>query len=159
VETKKTVMADNTQVQEVRDRVDALLASKHDELYQKILGSVADVLALDPAKISPSASLIDDLGAESLDFLDLVFRLETDHKVKIPRDGIRLLAQEGLAEGFEQGGVLTPAALDRLRILMPEVTQSRLAPGLKAHQIPNLFTVETFVRLVAWRLTEPGVGS
>jgi acyl carrier protein len=147
-------MTDNSQVQEVRNRVDALLAARHDELYGKVLGCIADVLAIDPGKITPAASLIDDLGAESLDFLDLVFRLETDHKIKIPRDGIRLVAQDGLGEGFEQAGVLTPAALERLRILMPEVAQSRLAPGLRSHQIPNLFTVETFVRLVAWRLAE-----
>jgi acyl carrier protein len=147
-------MTDNSQVQDVRNRVDTLLATRHDELYGKVLGCVADVLAIDPGKITPAASLIDDLGAESLDFLDLVFRLETDHKIKIPRDGIRLVAQDGLGEGFEQAGVLTPAALERLRILMPEVAQARLAPGLKTHQIPNLFTVETFVRLVAWRLAE-----
>jgi acyl carrier protein len=147
-------MTDNSQVQDVRNRVDALLAARHDELYGKVLGCIADVLAIDPGKITPAASLIDDLGAESLDFLDLVFRLETDHKIKIPRDGIRLIAQDGLGEGFEQAGVLTPAALERLRILMPEVAQSRLAPGLRSHQIPNLFTVETFVRLVAWRLAE-----
>jgi len=147
-------MTDNSQVQDVRNQVDALLATRHQELYGKVLGCVADVLAIDPGKITPSASLIDDLGAESLDFLDLVFRLETDHKIKIPRDGIRLVAQDGLGEGFEQAGVLTPAALERLRILMPEVAQARLVPGLKAHQIPNLFTVETFVRLVAWRLAE-----
>jgi acyl carrier protein len=147
-------MTDNSQVQDVRNRVDALLATRHAELYGKVLGCVADVLAIDPGKITPAASLIDDLGAESLDFLDLVFRLETDHKIKIPRDGIRLIAQDGLGEGFEQAGVLTPAALERLRILMPEVAQARLAPGLRSHQIPNLFTVETFVRLVAWRLAE-----
>src|SRR5476651_1696038 len=112
-------MTDNSQVQEARDRTDKVLATKHDELYRHVLACVADVLAVDPSKITPSASVIDDLGAESLDFLDLVFRLETDHKVKIPRDGIRLLAQEGLADGFEQAGVLTPAALERLRVLMP----------------------------------------
>ena len=149
-------MTDNSQVQEVRNRVDGLLAAKHAELYGHVLACVADVLAIDPAKVKPDASLIDDLGAESLDFLDLVFRLETDFKVKIPRDGIRLMAQDGLADGFEQAGVLTPAALERLKILMPEVAQGRLSPGLRSHQLPNLFTVETFVRLVAWRLAETG---
>lgn len=147
-------MTDNSQVQQVRQRVDHVLASRHDELYTHVLACVADVLAIDSAKISPKASLIDDLGAESLDFLDLLFRLETEFKVKIPRDGIRVIAQDGLAEGFEQAGVLTPAALERLKILMPEVDAAKLAPGVKAHQLPNLFTVETFVRLVAWRLAE-----
>jgi len=115
---------------------------------------VADVLAIDPAKVTPDASLIADLGAESLDFLDLVFRLETEYGVKIPRDGIRLAAQDGLADGFDQGGVLTEEALERMRILMPEIPASKLASGLRTHQIPELFTTETFVRLVAWRLAE-----
>ena len=147
-------MTDNSQVQQVRDRVDRLLVTKHDELYQKVRACIADVLAIDPAKVVPDASLIDELGAESLDFLDLVFRLETDYSVKIPRDGIRLVAQDGLAEGFERAGVLTPQALERLRVLMPEVPPARFAPGLRTHQIPNLFTAETFVRLVAWRLAD-----
>ena len=147
-------MTDNSQVQDARNRTDRVLATRHDELYGHVLACVADVLAIDPGKITSSASLIDDLGAESLDFLDLVFRLETDFKVKIPRDGIRVMAQDGLADGFEQAGSLTPAALERLKILMPEVPQARLATGLKSHQLPNLFTVETFVRLVAWRMAD-----
>jgi acyl carrier protein len=147
-------MTDNSQAQQVRARIDNVLAVKHGELYSHVLASVADVLGMDPGKITPGASLIDDLGAESLDFLDLVFRLETDFKIKIPRDGIRVMAQDGLADGFEKAGVLTPEAIERLRILMPEVAQNRLVPGLRSHQLPNLFTVETFVRLVAWRVGE-----
>ncbi len=145
---------DNSQVLQIRALVDQVLATRHDELYNHVLGCVADVLAIDQGSIAPDASLIDDLGAESLDFLDLVFRLETDFHVKIPRDGVRLMAQDGLAEGFEHAGVLTPDALERLRLLMPEVAQDRLLPGLRSDQLPNLFTVETFVRLVAWRLAE-----
>src|SRR5437764_4347719 len=142
-------MTDNSQVQQIRETVDGVLATRHDELFQKVRACVADVLAIDPSKVVPSASLIDDLGAESLDFLDLVFRLETDYGVKIPRDGIRLAAQDGLANGFEQAGVLTPDALERLRVLMPEVPAGRITQGLRTQQIANLFTAETFVRLVA----------
>jgi acyl carrier protein len=139
--------------------VDEAVAARHKELYDHVLACVADVLAVDKASIPPNASLIDDLGAESLDFLDLVFRLETDFHVKIPRDGIRLMAQDGLADGFERAGVLTPEALERLRLLMPEVAQDRLVPGLRSAQLPNLFTVETFVRLLAWRLAESGAAT
>src|SRR6202049_3856674 len=121
-------MADTSQIEQIRERVDRVLATRHDELEEKVRACVAEALAIDPAKVVPSASLIEDLGAESLDFLDLVFRLETEYGVKIPRDGIRLAAQDGLADGFEQGGVLTPDALDRLRTLMPEVAPGRLAP-------------------------------
>jgi acyl carrier protein len=151
-------MTDNSQVQQIRDRVDQVLATRHDDLLQSVRACVADVLAIDTAKVDPTSSLITDLGAESLDFLDLVFRLETEYGVKIPRDGIMMAVQDGLADGFEQGGVLTDAALDRLRVLMPEVPQARLAPGLRTHQVPELFTTETFVRLVAWRLGE-GTGT
>ncbi len=147
-------MTDDSQVQQIRTLVDGVLATRHDELYGQVRQCVADVLAIDPAKVTPEASLIDDLGAESLDFLDLVFQLETEYSVKIPRDGIRVAAQEGLADGFEQGGVLTDAALERLRVLMPEVPAGRIVPGLRTHQIASLFTAETFVRLVAWRLAD-----
>jgi acyl carrier protein len=147
-------MADTTEIRQIRDRVDQVLATRHDELYAKVRSAVADVLAIDPAKIVPGASLIEELGAESLDFLDLVFRLETEYGVKIPRDGILLTARDGFAAGFDEGGVLSNEALDRLRLLMPEVPAERFTPGLRTHQIPNLFTTETFVRLVAWRLAE-----
>ena len=146
------LVTDHSQVEKIRDLVNGVLAQRHDEIFVTVRRYVADVLAIDPAKVTPAASLIDELGAESLDFLDLVFQLETEYGVKIPRDGIRVAAQEGLADGFEQGDVLTPAALERLRLLMPEVPPARLATGLKSHQIASLFTVETFVRLVAWRL-------
>jgi acyl carrier protein len=147
-------MADNTQVHQLRARVDEVLKTRQDQIFATVRACVADVLAIDPAKVTPDASLIADLGAESLDFLDLVFRLETEYGVKIPRDGIRLAAQDGLAEGFDQGGVLTAEALERMRILMPEIPAAKLATGLRTHQIPELFTTETFVRLVAWRLAE-----
>jgi len=147
-------MADNTQVHQLRDRVDEVLKTRQDQIFATVRACVADVLAIDPAKVTPDASLIADLGAESLDFLDLVFRLETEYGVKIPRDGIRLAAQDGLADGFDQGGVLTEDALERMRILMPEIPAAKLASGLRTHQIPELFTTETFVRLVAWRLAE-----
>jgi acyl carrier protein len=145
---------DNSQLLQIRELVDGVLATRRDELSSHVLGCVADVLAIDKDTVAPNASLIEELGAESLDFLDLVFRLETDFRVKIPRDGVRLMAQEGLADGFEHAGVLTPEALDRLRLLMPEVAQNRLAAGLRSDQLPNLFTAETFVRLLAWRLAE-----
>ena len=152
-------MTDNSQVHQVRDRIDHLLVTKRDELCEHVRNTVAEVLAIDPGKVTPGLSLIDDLGAESIDFLDLVFRLETEYGVKIPRDGIRLVAQDGLAGGFERSGVLTAEALERLRVLMPEVPAERLAPGLRSNEIPNLFTVETFVRLVAWRLAETEVAT
>ena len=104
--------------------------------------------------MTAGTSLIDELGAESIDFLDLVFRLEQEFDVKIPRDGLLTAARDGLGTGFDDKGVLSGAALERLRLLMPEVPPDRITPGLRTHQVPGLFTPETFVRLVAWRLSE-----
>src|SRR5262245_50091387 len=132
-------MTDTSHIQQIRERIDGLLATKHDELYAKVRVCVADVLAIDAAKVVPGASLIDELGAESLDFLDLVFRLETEYGVKIPRDGILLAARDGLTDGFDQSGVLSEDALSRLRLLMPEVPADRIQSGLRTHQIPTLF--------------------
>jgi acyl carrier protein len=148
------IMSDTSQVLHIRQIIDKALETRHADIQKSVRACIADVLALDPSKVTPEASLIADLGAESLDFLDLVFRLETEYGVKIPRDGIRLAAQEGLADGFEKAGVLTDEALERMRILMPEVPAAKLAKGLRTHQIPELFTMESFVRLVAWRLAE-----
>ncbi len=147
-------MIDTAGVREIRDRVDDFLTTRHQELYDRVRASIAEALAIDAAKIGPEASLIDDLGAESIDFLDLVFRLETAYGVKIPRDGIMRTAREGLGSSFDQRGVLSDEALERLKILMPEVPADRFAPGLRTEQVPNLFTAETFVRLLAWRLAD-----
>src|SRR6202045_5287062 len=112
-------MADTSQIAQIRERVDRVLATRHDELYERVRACVAEALAIDPAKVVPTASLIEDLGAESLDFLDLVFRLETEYGVKIPRDGILLAARDGLAGGFDERGGLSSDALDRVRLVVP----------------------------------------
>ena len=99
--------------------------------------------------MSPGARLIEDLGAESIDFLDIVFRLERAFKVKIPRGKIVEEARGDLSEAaFEKGGILTEAGLDRLRTFLSEVPPERFKTPLKASDIPRLFTVETFCKMV-----------
>jgi acyl carrier protein len=149
-------MADTSTVSEIRGRVDHLLAARHAELRDRVARTVAEVLAVDATTIDASSSLIDDLGAESIDFLDLVFRLESEFGVKIPRDGILATVRSGL-DVYDRKGVLTDEALDRMRVLMPEVSSDRLKAGLRTTDVPHLFTVETFVRLVAWRLADAAV--
>ncbi|MGH9414529.1 MAG: hypothetical protein ACRD0Y_12430, partial [Terriglobales bacterium] len=86
---------------------------------------------------------------------DLLFRLESAFGITLPRGGILRDNQGSLTEAeFQQNGVLTDAALERLRVLMPEVDPANLKTGLTAREIPALFTPETFTRLVAWRIGE-----
>ena len=83
-----------------------------ESVYPKVKSIIADVLVLDEADLSLNSRLIADLGAESIDFLDLVFQLEKEFSIKIPRGQLEKNARGPLSEQeFEQGGVLTEAGL------------------------------------------------
>jgi acyl carrier protein len=118
-------------------------------VYPKVAEIMADALACKLQKVKLSASLIDDLGSESIDFLDIVFRLERTFKVKIPRGKIVEDARGELSEAeFEKGGIVSDAGLARLKAFLSEVTADRFEPPLRAADIPRLFTVETFCKVV-----------
>ena len=125
--------------------------SKEDILaiFPKVAETMADALGCDVEKVTPQASLINDLGAESIDFLDIVFRLERAFKVKIPRGKIIEDARGSLSESeFESGGVVSEAGAARLKIFLSEVPPERFKTPLKSVEIPKLFTTETFCKMV-----------
>jgi acyl carrier protein len=118
-------------------------------VFPKVAETIADAIACDVAKVQPKSSLIDDLGAESIDFVDIIFRLQRQFKVKIPRGKIVEEARGSLSEAdFEQAGVVTPAGVERLKAFLDEVPAERFKSPLKVADIPRLFTVETFCKLV-----------
>jgi len=118
-------------------------------IFPKAAEMIADALGCDVESVKPNSSLINDLGAESIDFLDIIFRLERGFKVKIPRGKIVEQARGNLSEAeFETGGVITEAGLARLRIFLSEVPADRLKAPLKFVELPKLFTTETFCKLV-----------
>lgn len=147
------------EVLQIRQTADRVLAARHDEILQKTREAIAEVLGREEDEVTPNASLMKDLNAESLDFLDLLFRLESSFGIKIPRGGIQKATQGSLTDAeFQQNGVLTEAALERLRVLMPEVDPSNFQAGLTVRAISTLFTAESFARLVAWRIGETEAG-
>ena len=118
-------------------------------IYPKVAATIADALACEEAKVKADASLINDLGAESIDFLDIVFRLERAFKVKIPRGKIIEEARGSLTEAqFESGGVVTEQGVARLREFLSEVPADRFKTSMKTAELPRLFTVETFCKMV-----------
>ena len=120
-----------------------------DAIYGTVAKTIADALGCEVDEVKPDASLIDDLGAESIDFLDLVVRLERAFKVKIPRGKIVEDARGDLPEAeFEKGGIVTEAGLAQLRAFLSEVPAERFKTPLKAADIPRLFTPETFCKVV-----------
>jgi acyl carrier protein len=118
--------------------------------FPRVAKIVADALGTETDKVRLESPLIEELHAESIDFLDIVYRLEREFKVKIPRGKILEDARGELSEAeFQVNGKLTDAGLRRLREHLSEVPPERIQAGLKVADIPRLFTVETFCKLVA----------
>lgn len=118
------------------------------EIEEKVCDIVAEALAADRAGVTIDSNLMDELGAESLDFLDIVFKLERAFKIQITRGEMERAARGDMTdEEFAPGGVISDAGLERLRTLMPEAA-GRIVPGLRPVQILGLFSVRTFVNLV-----------
>jgi len=127
-------------------------------VYPKVAATMADALGCDVEQVKLEASLIDDLSAESIDFLDIVFRLERAFKVKIPRGKIVEEARGDLSEAeFDKGGIVTDAGLARLKAYLSEVPAERFMAPLKSADIPRLFTTETFCKMVLRQQRAVGV--
>lgn len=127
--------------------------------FDKIQEIISEALYCEKDQVTREANLMADLGAESIDFLDIVFRLEKAFSIKLPKGEIELKARGDLAEGeFEIHGVLQEKGLERLRSMMPEVDPTKIKQGLRVKDIATLFTVASFERMVLDRLgTTPDV--
>ena len=118
-------------------------------VFDRTRDIIADALARDPSEVQLNSRLIADLGAESIDFLDIVFRLEQAFALRIPRGQILDEARGELSEEeFHTDGVLTAAGLARVREVLDEVPAAAIKPGLRIDDVPLLFTVETFCKVV-----------
>ncbi len=131
------------------------------EIYEKVKESVVEALGVDEDEVTPDAVLFDDLGAESLDLLDIVFRLEKEFSIKIPRGGIQADALSAEGENLKEedlvvDGVFTPLGIEKLKVAMPEVDPSRITEGFRVDDIATLFTVQTFVNITKKLLEEKG---
>jgi acyl carrier protein len=109
---------------------------------------VAEALGRDDADVKLDSILMTDLGAESLDFLDIVFRLEREFDIQITRGEMERASRGDMtADEFAPGGVISERGLERLRELMPEA-KDRIQPGLRPSTILTLFSVQTFANMV-----------
>jgi len=124
-----------------------------DSIYPKVREIIADVLAFDESEIERDGSLVDDYSAESIDFLDLVYQLEREFKIKIPRGMIEQEARRGVADNeFEEHGRVTEKGLERLKEYLCEVPEDRFTSNMPVNLIPTLFTAETFCKIVVREL-------
>jgi acyl carrier protein len=114
-----------------------------------------EALNVDEDEIQPLATLQGDLGAESIDFLDIVFRLEREFGIKIPRGE---LFPESIFQGdpeFVQNGRVTEKGLAELRVRMPFADLSQFEQNPEVSATGDLFTVDLITRYIQGKLGQP----
>jgi len=127
-----------------------------DEIYSKVSATLVEALNVDEDEVQPTSTLQGDLGAESIDFLDIVFRLEREFGIKIPRGE---LFPESIFQGdpeFVQDGRVTPKGLDELRSKMPFADLSRFEQDPEVSHLSDLFTVDLIARYIQGKLEKAG---
>jgi len=123
-----------------------------DEIFSKVQETLVDALGVDDEEVTPEATLNGDLGAESIDFLDIVFRLEKNFNIKIPRGE---LFPENFAAAdttFVADGKVTEAGLAELKARMPHADVDKFAADPKIENIQELFTVDMIVNFLERKL-------
>jgi acyl carrier protein len=123
------------------------------EVFEKVKETLVDALGLDEDEVTPDATLTGDLGAESIDFLDIVFRLEKAFDIKIPRGE---LFPDNILNNpeFVQEGKLTDAGLTQLKQRMPHADFSDFEQDPDINKMAELFKVQTIVNYVVNKLNE-----
>ena len=124
-----------------------------DEIFGKVQQTLVDALGVDDDEVTPEATLIADLGAESIDFLDIVFRLEKNFDIKIPRGDLFPESLASADSAFIQDGLVTSEGIDELRTTMPHANVDKLAADPKVENIQDLFTVDLIVKFLEARLS------
>ncbi len=123
-----------------------------DEIFQGVKEVLVDALGVDDDEVEAEATLMGDLGAESIDFLDIVFRLEKAFGIKIPRE--ELFPAEGLMTNpeFVNNGKLTEKGLNELRDKMPHTNIAAFESDPDINKLGDLFTVSSIVNYVGNKL-------
>ncbi len=127
------------------------------EIYEQLKPLLVEVLGVSADRIQLGSVLVADLGAESIDLLDLSFRIEEHFKVSIEANEIEREAKKRLPGGvYEKDGFLTEEALAEIRRAAPELDPGKLVAGLRKVDLPSLLTVSFFVHLIERKLAGQG---
>ena len=122
-------------------------------IYGTVRKVLMEALNVDEEDVKPEATLQGDLGAESIDFLDIVFRLEREFGIKIPRGE---LFPESIFQGdpeFVQNGKVTDKGIAELRARMPFADLGQFEQNPEVTNISDLFTVDLITRYIQGKLS------
>jgi acyl carrier protein len=118
-----------------------------EEVFEKVQTALVDALGVDEEEVTPEATMVGDLGAESIDFLDIVFRLEKSFGIEIPRS--ELFPEDVLTNAqYVQNGKVTPAGIELLKKRMPFADLSKFETNPVVQDFGNLLTVSDLCRYV-----------
>ncbi len=118
-----------------------------DEVFEKVQTALVDALGVDDDEVTPEATMVGDLGAESIDFLDIVFRLEKAFGIEIPR--AELFPEDILTSSeYVQNGKVSPEGLTELEKRMPFADLSKFKENPNVQDFGNLLTVSDLCRYV-----------
>jgi acyl carrier protein len=128
------------------------IAMSREQVMEQVKTVMVDALGVDDDEVTQEATLMGDLGAESIDFLDIVFRLEKQFGIKIPRE--ELFPAESLMNNpeFVANGKLTAKGLAELKAKMPHTDTSEFAKNPEVSKLADLFTVGMIVNFVESKL-------
>ena len=132
------------------------MAMTREQILEEIQEVLIDALGVDDDEVTPEATLMGDLGAESIDFLDIVFRMEKSFGIKIPRE--ELFPAESLMSNneFVSNGKLTEKGLAELKAQMPHTDFASFEANPDVNRVPDLFTVDALVNFVEAKLNNAG---
>ncbi|PHQ81773.1 MAG: acyl carrier protein [Phycisphaera sp.] len=123
----------------------------HDEVFEKVREVLVDALAVDDDEVKPDATLTGDLGAESIDFLDIVFKVEQVFGFKIEQG--ELFPDNVMQDPeFVQDGKVTDAGMATLKERLPHADFSKLEANPDVTQVGEIFTVDALVKFVERKL-------
>lgn len=124
-----------------------------DEVRSAVNEAVVGALGVDADDVQPGVTLLGDLGAESIDLLDILFRLERKVGVKIQAADLGAYVQGGIPddEFGDENEIITSRGLAQLKKVMPQINTDELAGKLQASQVMSHFTVDNLTEMVAQR--------
>lgn len=118
-----------------------------DEVFEKVQAALVDALGVDDDEVTPDATLVGDLGAESIDFLDIVFRLEKSFGIEIPR--AELFPEDILTNAeYVQDGKVTEVGIEELKKRMPFADLDKFAANPQVQEFGTLLTVADMCRYI-----------
>jgi acyl carrier protein len=124
------------------------MSISRDEICEKVQETLVEALGVDEEEVTDDATLVGDLGAESIDFLDIRFQLEKAFGIKIPQE--ELFPPENLFNEAENvaNGKLTETGLAKLKKQMPHVDFTEFAQDPDLNKMPDLFRVKSICNYI-----------